>query len=108
MEDEEEILYAGKVLAKLIEQLPPEERGYYQRGIAGFVHDIRQSLCIIFTANALLRRKVNLSDEEIELLNAIDTANKRALFLVTDFAKPLDSNITIPLGKRPDLPNLDC
>jgi signal transduction histidine kinase len=101
MHNKDEVPNIGEELAALLGQLPHEERKHYQSAIARMVHDLRQSVGIIYTAETLLRRKSELTPEDIELLDAIDTASKRAMGTLTDFVKPFDKGITVPTIHRP-------
>jgi signal transduction histidine kinase len=87
-----------KDLASLIKTLPSEEQRRYQVNLGFFAHDMRQVLGIIYSAESLLRRKKNLPPEELELLEMIRNASKRAMGLLTDFAQPFDGLITLPLN----------
>ena len=93
-------------IASMINSLPPDQRQKYQRALLLFVHDLRQSLGIIYSAETLLRRKIT-EDEDIEILNMIRSANKKAVNIVTEFAQPLDGDPTLPVntsspGPEPD------
>jgi signal transduction histidine kinase len=98
MKKEAEYKDLGKDLAALIENLPLEERRRYQRKIALFVHDLRQSLGIVFSAEAVLRRRGQIAPEDEEILNMVRDASKRAVGLLTEFAIPMDGEITLPIG----------
>jgi signal transduction histidine kinase len=91
----------GKELATLIDTLPEENRALYRRGISKMVHDLRQTMSIIFTAEKLLRDNPKMPAEDIELLEAINTSCKRAMSMLTDFARPFDTGITLPLKRPP-------
>jgi signal transduction histidine kinase len=86
-----------KDLASLIKNLPTEEQRRYQVNLGFFAHDLRQVLGIIYSAESLLRRKKNVPPEDLELLEMIRNASKRAMGLLTDFAQPFDGQITLPL-----------
>lgn len=90
-------------LAALIDRLPPEERLHYQRQVGMLVHDLRHSIAVIFSAEALLRRKPDLTSDDLELLDAIHTASQRTIFSLTDFAQAFDRQVTLPL-ERPAAP----
>ncbi len=83
-------------LATVIATLPQEEQQRFQREIAHFAHDLRQSLGSIVGAESLLRRTVPPSEDNIELLDVIHQATQYAVRLVTEMARPFDSEITIP------------
>jgi hypothetical protein len=87
-----------KDLASLIKTLPLEEQRRFQVNIGFFAHDMRQALGIIYSAEGLIRRKKSLPAEDVELLEMIRGASKRAMGLLTDFAQPFDGQITLPLG----------
>jgi signal transduction histidine kinase len=93
-----------KDLASLIKSLPLEEQRRYQINIGMFTHDLRQVVGIIYSAESLLRRTKGLPAEELELLEMIRNASKRAIGLITDFAQPFDGLITLPLGNSPEDP----
>jgi signal transduction histidine kinase len=97
MAADEETKYTWKDLANLIASLPEEDQERYQRDIKGLVHDLRQCLAIHHSAEALLRRTIPPTPENVELLDSIRTANQRALTLVSDFAQPFDHEDTLPL-----------
>ena len=85
-------------LAQVIATLPPQEQARFQREIAMFAHDLRQSLGSIVGAETLLRRTAPLDADATELLDVIHKATQRAVRLVTDMARPFDSDLTIPSG----------
>ncbi len=91
-------------LAELINSLPLDKQRYYQRNIAMLVHDLRQVLGIVYSAEGLLRRNRKASPDDVELLDMIHKASSNALRLLTDFARPFDSEITLPLGRSQDDP----
>ena len=93
-------------LASLIKKLPPDQRHKYQRALLLFVHDLRQSLGIIYSAESLLRRKIS-EDEDVEILNMIRSANKKAVSLITEFAQSIDGEITLPIGSSSPKPDPD-
>jgi signal transduction histidine kinase len=90
MPDQAKIIELGVELAKLIDTLPAEEKEHLQNGIAGLVHDLRQTIGIIYTADSLLQRRTDINPEEAELLQAIDRASKRAVSILSDFSTPFD------------------
>jgi len=90
MTDPEPGLEIGKELAALLDQLSPEEKERFRQSLAELVHDLRQSLGIIFTAEVLLRRRKTVPASELELLNTINIASKRSLDLLNNFAGPLE------------------
>jgi hypothetical protein len=90
MPEREDFIALGAELAELIGTLPPEKMDYFQRGIATLVHDLRQTIGIIYTADSLLLRKTDCLPEDSELMHAIERASKRAVSILTDFSKPFD------------------
>ena len=90
MPEREDILQLGTELANLIEALPPEEQEHFIRGIGKLVHDLRQAIGIIYTADTLLLRKPELNPEDAELMQAIERASMRAVAILSDFSKPFD------------------
>lgn len=88
-----------KDLAELIQALPQEQQKIYQPNISMFAHDLRQILGIVYSAEGLLRRSREESPEDTELLDMIHKASSNALRLLTDFARPFDSEITLPLAR---------
>lgn len=90
MPERDDFLKLGYELAELIGSLPPERMEYFQRGIATLVHDLRQTIGIIYTADSLLLRKADCIPEDAELMHAIDRASKRAVGILSDFSKPFD------------------
>ena len=80
----------GSELSELIESQSPEKMEYFHRGIATLVHDLRQTIGIIYTANALLLRKNDNNPEDAELMQAIDRATKRGVGILSDFSQPFD------------------
>jgi len=91
MPEREDFLALGTELADLIGSLPSEQMDRFHRGIAALVHDLRQAIGIIYTADSLLLRKPDNSPEDAELMNAIDRASKRAVSILTDFSKPFEN-----------------
>ena len=89
---------AWKDLASLIKSLPPEEQQRFQVNLVYFAHDLRQALAIIFSAEDLLRTNNNLSGDDLEALNMILNACKRAIGMLTEFAQPFDGQSTLPLS----------
>ncbi len=94
-----------KDLASLIKSLPAEEQQRFQANVGFFTHDMRQAIAIIYSAEGLLRRKKNLAPDDLELLDMIRNASKRAMGLVTDLAQPFDGLATLPLFSSPDPPD---
>lgn len=91
MPEREDFLALGTELAELIGTLPSEKRDYFHHGVAALVHDLRQTIGIIYTADTLLIRKLENSPEDIELMQAIDRASKRAVSILADFSKPFET-----------------
>jgi signal transduction histidine kinase len=94
MTEPESSLEISKELAAVLNQLSPEQRQHIQQGLAELVHDLRQSIGIIFTAEVLLRRRKTVPASELELLDTINTASKRSLDLLNSFAEPLEKKNT--------------
>ncbi len=88
-------------LADLIDALPPEEQTRYTTAIAWLVHELRQSIGIIYYAETLLRRGESVTEDAGEILDSIRQANQRAIKMVTDLARPFDRGITLPLTLHP-------
>lgn len=90
----------GNELAILVNSLPPQEHQRIKQGVSHFVHDLRQSVGIILSAEKLLRRKMQSPSEDIELVDAIHTASQHIASLLADFAHPFESenpsNATTP------------
>jgi signal transduction histidine kinase len=91
MPERQDFVALGTELAELIGSLPPEKMEYLQRGLATLVHDLRQTIGIIYTADSLLLRKGDCSPEDAELMHAIDRASKRAVNILSDFSTPFDT-----------------
>jgi signal transduction histidine kinase len=104
MEPKRDYDQVWKDLASLINSLPPEEQHRYHINIGMFTHDLRQVVGIIYSAESLLRRSESLPAEELELLEMIRNASKRAIGLITDFAQPFDGMISLSLGNSPEDP----
>jgi hypothetical protein len=94
-----------KDLASLLKSLTPEEQRRFQVNFGFFAHDMRQALGIIYSAEGLLRRKKNIPPDELELLEMIRGASKRAMGLLTEFAQPFDGQATLPLSRTSDNPD---
>jgi signal transduction histidine kinase len=105
MQPKRDFAQVWKDLASLIKTLPLEEQRRYQLNFGLLAHDLRQVLGIIYSAESLLRRKKGLPPEELELLEMIRNASKRAMGLVTDFAQPFDGQITLPLSNPSEDPD---
>lgn len=106
-EDGQESLAAvWRELAALVSTLPLEERQRCQDAIHLLVHDLRQDSGVIYGAEALLRRETASQTGLIELLDIIRTANRHAMGLLTEFARPFDhEEITLPGQKPPPASN---
>ena len=104
MQPQRDFLPVWKDLASLIKTLPPEEQRRYQLYFGLLAHDLRQVIGIIYSAESLLRRKKGLPPEDLELLDMIRNASKRAMGLVSDFAQPFDGQITLPLSRPSEDP----
>ncbi len=91
-------------LAALIEAQPEAERLRYQRHLSRLIHDMRATFGIVYSAESLFRRKYPPTPDQAELLDMVRDASKRAVGLLTEFARPFDSGITIPLGSSKPKP----
>ena len=87
---------AWRDLASLIESLQADESDRYQYAVKVLVHDLRQNLSVIHGSEALLRRSIPSTDENIELLDTIRVANKRAIEIVSDLARHFDREREVP------------
>lgn len=101
MPDKEEIPGLGIELSAIFDTLPEEQRVHFRTETSRLIHDMRQAISIIFTAEKLLRADAKMPTEDFELLDAIDTASKRAMGILTDFARPFDTGKTLPLKRQP-------
>ena len=86
-------------LAKMLAELPLDEQARYLSAIGTLLHDLRQNIATIYTAEGLLRRSISESAETSDLLDIIRTSSQRAIGLVTDLAQPFDRAITLPLNR---------
>ena len=77
-------------LEALINSLPSEQRRRYRTGFKVFLHDVRQNFAIINNAEALLRRAIPSTPENVSLLDSIQSANQSAASLVAEFAQPFE------------------
>lgn len=91
-----------KDLADLVNRLPEEERVRYQSHIAMFIHDLRQVIGLVYSAEGILRKIHEDDQEDVEVLNVIRNSTQRGIRLLTDFAQPFDAGITLPMGNPPD------
>jgi hypothetical protein len=105
MQPKRDFLQVWKDLASLIKTLPPEEQRRYQLNFGLLAHDLRQVIGIIYSAESLLRRKKGIPPEDLELLEMIRNASKRAMGLVSDFAQPFDGQVTLPLSNTSEDPD---
>jgi len=87
-----------KDLASLIDALPEDEKARYLGAIRILIHDLRQNIAITQSAEALLRRSIPATPDNLELLDSIRVADRRAIELVSDLAQPFDSEITLALN----------
>ncbi|MBN1147465.1 MAG: hypothetical protein JXA78_09425 [Anaerolineales bacterium] len=92
---------AWQDLASLIEALPMEEKVRFQNAIRMLSHDLRQNIAITQGAEALLRRSIPGTPENLELLDSIRIANQRVIGLVTDLIKLFDSDSDLPAHRPP-------
>ncbi len=91
-----------KDLADLVNGLPEEQRLRYQNNIALFIHDLRQIIGIVYSAEGILRKTHEDDPEDVEVLDMIRKATQRGIRLLTDFAQPFDAGITLPVGNPPE------
>lgn len=80
-------------LAKIICQLPDTERNKYLELILVHIHDLRQSISIIYAVEALLRRMVTEDSLEnpLELLNAMQIAYRRMFTTIENMSDVFDT-----------------
>ena len=66
-------------LAEVINQLPGEEREKYFEMMNVFIHNLRQSIGVVYAAEALLRKMIvdDKLENPMELLNAMQIAYHR-------------------------------
>jgi hypothetical protein len=88
-------------LAALIATLPKEERRRYIEGFHALIHDMRQNIGNIYSAETLIRRELSEKPETVELLDVIRTASQRTMGMITDLARPFDKEITTPITRPP-------
>jgi hypothetical protein len=88
-------------LAAMLNRLPQEDRARHQLGVRLLVHDLRQTLNVVICAEALLRREIPNTPQNLELLDSIRTASRQAIGTLTDFARPFDREITRPVSDSP-------
>ena len=77
-------------LVAMVQSLPDEDRRCFEDQIGDFIHDVKQSIAISYSAQALLRRAPNLTAGDVELLDMIQKACQRSLDLLADFVKQFD------------------
>jgi hypothetical protein len=83
-------------LASLIESLPADDSDRYHLAVKVLVHDLRQNISIIHGSEALLRRSIPDTEENIELLDTIRVANQRAIELISGLARHFDRERDLP------------
>ena len=77
-------------LVDVIQSLPTENRQEVEDQIGDFIHDVKQSIAIVYSAQALLRRSSELPAGDIELLDMMQKACQRSLDILADFARQFD------------------
>jgi hypothetical protein len=85
-------------LARLVNDLPEEERQLVYDAMAKFLHDMRHSLGLIFNAQELTRREIENFPEEFrseEMLEIIRTASDLATKQVEQIAESFCDQIEI-------------
>ena len=80
-------------LAEIINQLPEDENEKYLEMMLEFIHNLRQSISVVYAAEALLRRMVTNEKFEnpIELLNAMQIAHQRIFNIVENMSNVFDA-----------------
>ena len=80
-------------LAEIINQLPDDDNEKYIEMMLVFIHNLRQSISVVYAAEALLRRMINNNDFEnpIELLNAMQIAHQRMFNIVENMSNVFDA-----------------
>jgi len=81
---------AWRDLAELIKSLPADDSARYQDAVRLLVHDLRQKISIVHGSEALLRRSIPATTENLELLDGIRVANQQAIELVSSLAQHFD------------------
>ena len=91
-------------IAKLINQLPEEERKPYYQGIAEFSHDLNHHLGVIYNAQSLARRALNKQpikpESVLEWLDMIEKNYKITHKRLEEMAKTLFDGIDVPENGR--------
>ena len=79
-------------LAKTISQLPKEDREKYIEMMLTFIHNLRQSISIVYAVEALLRRMITEDNLEnpLELLNVIQIAYQRMVRNIESISNAFD------------------
>ena len=78
----EQSLQIWRGMARLVNELPREERQRYQREFARFAHDLRHDLGVVANAEALLRTDLQSLPDTAEMLDFLEIllkANTRAI-----------------------------
>lgn len=87
-------------IAKLINQLPEEERQRYYQGIAVFSHDLNHHLGVIYNAQSLARRVLNKEpikpENVLEWLEMIENNYKATHQILEIMAQTLFEGIDVP------------
>jgi hypothetical protein len=90
MQTTEDLEEVWRDLAELIGSLPVDDRARYQGAVRLLLHDLRQSISIVHGSEALLRRSIPATADNLELLDGIRVANQRAIELVSGLAEHFD------------------
>lgn len=94
----EQSLQIWKGLARLVNELPPEERCRYQKEFACFAHDLRHDLGVVANVEALLRADFQSLDDPGEMLDFLDIllrANTRSLATLDTLIATLGQQIRL-------------
>ena len=80
-------------LATIICQLPEKEKEKYLEMMLVHIHDLRQSISVIYAVEALLRRMITDENLEspLELLNALQIAYQRMLSTIENMSDVFDA-----------------
>jgi hypothetical protein len=87
---------AWKDLNKLIESQPKEDYFRYMAAIRTFVHDLRHCIAITYGVETIMRKTMDETPTNQELLDSLHTSNQRANELIAAFIKSFDREDTTP------------
>ena len=93
---------AWKELNKLIESQPKEDYFRYMAAIRTLVHDLRHCIGITYGVETILRKTLNETPTNLEVLDSLHTSNQRANELIGEFAKSFDREDTTPSQLPPE------